>query len=137
MSDPIAVSRRLVAVFAADVEGYSRRLWDYLHYFTPINYAVPISLTFVRTDAFQPLPKAVQEQVMAAAAETEKSQFDLLANRTAENYARMRANGVIIAEPAPAAIIATLRQAAAGPIAAWKAKVPAEAVAIVDWASQR
>ena len=24
MSDPIAVSRRLVAVFAADVEGYSR-----------------------------------------------------------------------------------------------------------------
>jgi hypothetical protein len=49
----------------------------------------------------------------------------------------MKANGVIIGEPAPAAIIATLRQAAAGPIAAWKAKVPAEAVAIVDWASQR
>ena len=24
MSDPIAVSRRLIAVFAADVEGYSR-----------------------------------------------------------------------------------------------------------------
>src|SRR3974390_1399934 len=28
MSDPIAVSRRLVAVFAADVEGYSRLMGD-------------------------------------------------------------------------------------------------------------
>src|SRR5215469_6884430 len=28
MSDPMAVSRRLVAVFAADVEGYSRHMGD-------------------------------------------------------------------------------------------------------------
>ena len=28
MSDPMAVSRRLVAVFAADVEGYSRLMGD-------------------------------------------------------------------------------------------------------------
>ena len=87
-----------------------------------LNYAVPIPLTFVRADAFHSLPKAVQEQVMAAAAETENSQFDLLANRTAENYARVRANGVIIAETAPVTIIATLRQAAAAPVASWKAK---------------
>ena len=127
----------LNAVLTSGDGGAGQRLWDYLHYFSPINYAVPISLTFVRMDAFQSLPKAVQEQVMAAAAETEKSQFDLLANRTAENYARMRANGVIIAEPTAAAIIATPRQAAAGPVAAWKAKVPADAVAIVNWASQR
>jgi hypothetical protein len=70
---------------------------------------------------------------MAAAAETENSQFGLLANRTAENNARVRANGVIIAVTAPATTIATLRQAAAAPVASWKAKAPA----IVDWGGQR
>jgi TRAP-type transport system periplasmic protein len=72
--------------------------------------------------------------VLAAAAETEQSQFDLLANRTAENYARMRANGVNIAEQAPAPVLAVLRQAAANPIAAWRARVAPDAVEIVDWA---
>ena len=75
-----------------------------------------------------------RSKITQAAAETEKNQFDLLANRTAENYARMRANGVSIAEPVPAAVIAALKQGAAAPIAAWKAKVPVEAAAIVDWA---
>jgi TRAP-type C4-dicarboxylate transport system substrate-binding protein len=70
--------------------------------------------------------------VNRAAAETEQNQFELLANRTAENYARMRANGVSIVEPAPSAVIAALKQGATEPIAAWKAKVPAEAAAIVD-----
>jgi len=74
---------------------------------------------------------------MQAAAETEASQFELLANRTAENYARMRTNGVNIAEPVPAAVIAALKRAAAAPIATWKAKVPVEAAAIVDWAIQQ
>ena len=76
----------------------------------------------------------LQTQVMTAAAETERSQFELLANRTTENYARMRANGVAIAEPAPASVVAALRQAAAEPLAAWKAKVNDEAIAIVDLA---
>ena len=76
----------------------------------------------------------LQREVMAAAAETEQSQFDLLANRTAENYARMRANGVSIIEPAPVGLIAALREAARQPIAAWKAKTSPEAVEIADWA---
>jgi TRAP-type C4-dicarboxylate transport system substrate-binding protein len=71
---------------------------------------------------------------MAAAAETERSQLDLLANRTAENYARMRANGVSIIEPAPSGLIAALRQAALAPIAAWKAKTSPAAIEIADWA---
>lgn len=128
---------RLNAILTSGDGGVGQRLWEYLRYFTPINYATPISLTFVRADAFQALPKDLQQQVLAAAAETEKSQLDLLSNRTAENYARMRANGVTIAEPVPAPILATLRRGAVAPVAAWKAKVPAEAVAIVDWVGQQ
>lgn len=128
---------KLNAILTSGDGGAGRKLWDDLPHFTPINYAIPISLAFIRRDAFDALPKDIQDQVTQAAADTEQSQFELLANRTAENYARMRHNGVTIAEPAPAAVIAALKQGAAAPIAAWKTKVPAEAAAIVDWAGRQ
>jgi TRAP-type C4-dicarboxylate transport system substrate-binding protein len=124
--------RSLNAILTSGDGGAGRKLWEHLRHFTPINYAIPISIAFVRTDAFEALPKDVQAQVMTAAVETEKSQFDLLASRTAENYARMRSNGVSIADGVPPSVTAALRQGAAAPIAAWKSKVPAEAAAIVD-----
>jgi TRAP-type C4-dicarboxylate transport system substrate-binding protein len=127
---------RLNAILTSGDGGAGRALWDDLRYFTPINYAVPISIAFVRLDAFEALPKPIQEAVMQAAEETETSQFELLANRTAENYAQMRSHGVAIADPIPAALIAALKQGAALPIAAWKAKVPVEAAAIVDGAAR-
>ena len=126
--------RRLNAFLTSGDGGAGRKLWDYLPHFTPINYAMPVSLAFVRSEVFDSLPDNVRKQVMAAAVDTERSQFDLLANRTTENFARMRANGVVIAEPAPASVVAALRQAATAPLAAWKAKVGDEAIAIVDWA---
>lgn len=130
-------SHALNAILTSGDGGAGRKLWQDLTYFTAINYAIPISIAFVRTDAFDALPEAVQRQVMQVAVETEQSQFELLANRTAENYARMRANGVQIAEPAPAPVLAALKQAASAPIATWKAKAPPEAVAIVDRALQQ
>ena len=128
---------RLNAILSSGDGGAGRKLWDDLHHFTPINYAIPISVAFVRQDAFAALPREMQDQVEAAAAATEKSQFELLTNRTAENYRQMRANGVSIDEPAPPAVIAALKSAGSGPIAAWQAKAPAEAVAILDWANRQ
>ena len=114
--------------------GVGRKLWDYLPYFTAIHYAMPVTLAFVRSDAFDALAEEAQKQVLAAAAETEQSQFELLANRTAENYARMRESGVTITEPAPASVTSALRAAAAKPVEAWKARAGSAAVEIVDWA---
>lgn len=128
---------KLNAILTSGDGGAGRKLWDDLHHFTPINYAIPISIAFIRKDAFDALPADQQAAVEAAATETENSQIDLLVNRTAENYARMRANGVSIDEPAPPAIIAALKKAGSGPIAAWQARVPAEAAAILDWANRQ
>jgi TRAP-type transport system periplasmic protein len=127
----------LNAILSSGDGGAGRNLWDDLRHFTPINYAIPISIAFVRQDDFDELPKQVQDQVEAAALATEKSQFELLANRTAENYRQMRLNGVSIDEPAPSAILATLKQAARGTVLAWRAKVSAEAVAVLDWANRQ
>ena len=86
----------------------------------------------MRTDSFEALPQDQRDAVLAAAADTEASQFALLGNRIAENYARMRENGVAIAEPAPASVLAVLKRGAAEPIEAWKRKVPEAAVTIVE-----
>lgn len=117
--------------------GAGRKLWDFLPYFTAINYAMPVSIAFVRTEAFAALPEPMQREVLAAAAETEQSQLALLAHRTTENYARMRDNGVKIAEPAPQSLVAALRTAATGTITAWEAQVGADAAAIVEWAKRQ
>jgi TRAP-type transport system periplasmic protein len=128
---------KLNAILTSGDGGAGRKLWDDLRHFTPINYAIPISIAFIRKDAFDALPADQQAAVEAAAAETEASQVELLVNRTAENYARMRANGVSIDEPAPPAIIAALKKAGGGPIAAWQARVSPEAAAILDWANKQ
>jgi TRAP-type C4-dicarboxylate transport system substrate-binding protein len=125
---------RLNAFLTSGDGGVGRKLWDFLPYFTAINYAMPISLAFVRNEAFAALSDDMQAKVLAAARDTEQSQFDLLTNRTAENYARMRANGVRIADPAPAALVGALRRAAESPILAWKARAASEAVDIAEWA---
>lgn len=117
--------------------GAGRKLWDFLPYFTAINYAMPVSIAFVRTEAFAALPEPMQREVLTAAAETEQSQFALLAHRTTENYARMRDNGVKIAEPAPQSLVAALRTAATRTITAWEARAGAEAAAIVEWTKQQ
>ena len=127
-------AHRLNAFLTSGDGGAGRKLWDYLPTFTAINYAVPVSFAFVSSADFDALSEPLQREVMAAAAETEQSQFALLANRTAENYARMRANGVNIIEPAPSGLIAALREAAKGPITAWKAKTSPAAIEIADWA---
>jgi TRAP-type C4-dicarboxylate transport system substrate-binding protein len=126
--------RRLNAVLTSGDGGTGRKLWDFLPYFAAINYAMPVSVAFVREEAFAALSEDMQANVLAAARDTEQSQFDLLAHRTAENYARMRQNGVRITQPAPASVLARLRQASAGPIAAWKARVGGEAAEIEEWA---
>lgn len=125
---------RLNAFLTSGDGGAGRKLWDFLPHFTAINYAMPVSLAFVRSESFAALSGEMQRDVLAAAAATEQSQFELLAHRTADNYARMRANGVTIAEPAPAALLAALRQAAERPVADWRARAGGDAADIVGWA---
>lgn len=128
---------RLNAFLTSGDGGAGRKLWDFLPHFTAINYAMPVSIAFVRSDAFAALPEPMQREVLAAATETEQSQFALLAHRTIENYARMRDNGVRIAESAPPSLVAALRKAATATIVTWETQVGAEAAAIVEWARQQ
>jgi TRAP-type C4-dicarboxylate transport system substrate-binding protein len=125
-------SHELNAILTSGDGGAGRKLWDYLRNFTPINYAIPISLAFVRSDEFGALPAAVQVQVLRAAADTEQLQLKLLRTRTEANYAQMRANGVEINGSPNQGLISALRSASKGPVARWKAKAPPALAAIID-----
>jgi TRAP-type C4-dicarboxylate transport system substrate-binding protein len=128
---------RLNAILSSGDGEVGRKLWDRLPHFTQINYAVPISIAFVSLASFNALSKETKDAVEAAAAETENSQFRLVANRTAENYQRMRANGVSIDEPVPPGLMVALKNAGSSSIAAWRTKVSAEAIVILDWADRQ
>ena len=128
---------RLNALLTSGDGGVGRKLWEFLPHFTAINYAIPVSMAFVRSESFAALPADVQQKVLAAAADTEQRQLDLLAHRTAENYARMRDNGVTIVEPASVALLATLRRAAEHPIADWRARAGHDAAEIAEWAMRQ
>src|ERR1700761_3754874 len=53
---------RLNAFLTSGDGGVGRKLWDFLPYFTGINYAMPVSLAFVRADLFSALQPSRQAQ---------------------------------------------------------------------------
>jgi hypothetical protein len=75
--------------------------------------------------------------IMAAAMALADAPVRAAAHRTAENYARMRENGVRIAEPPPPSLVAALRTSGTAAIAAWEARAGADAVEIVEWARRQ
>ena len=118
------------AVLSSGDGGAGRRLWEYTPWFTEIGYAMPLSFATVGQAAYDALDPAQRVAVDAAAAETEAAQWHRLADRTAANYDRMRQNGVHIVPPAPD-LLAALRDAAAGSLAAWRQQAGAEGAAIL------
>ena len=77
---------KLNAIVTSGDGGAGRKLWDHLTNFTAINYAIPVSIAFVRQSEYDALPEETRRQVMLAAADTESYTADLLSHRTAENY---------------------------------------------------
>ncbi|MBS1228264.1 MAG: putative TRAP-type C4-dicarboxylate transport system, periplasmic component [Proteobacteria bacterium] len=105
---PKLIDGSVVAVLSSGDGGAGRKLWDYLPYFTEVNYAVPLSLATLNESAYGALPSELRDAVDRAASATEANQWHLLETRLAENYARMAANGVTLVKAS--AISADLRR---------------------------
>src|SRR5882757_5094449 len=82
------------AVLSSGDGGAGRQLWKYLPNFSEVGYAAPLSLASISLDAWSSLDEAGRAAIEAAARETNEHQWAALGSRLAENYARMRANGV-------------------------------------------
>jgi len=118
------------AVLSSGDGGAGARLWDMLRFFTTLDYAFPLSLAFCSERTFAALPPPVAAGVQQAARETEMRQFQAMSTRVSENEARMRQNGVAIAE-APS-LRAALARAGEPVVAAWTQKAGADGQAILN-----
>jgi TRAP-type C4-dicarboxylate transport system substrate-binding protein len=119
------------AVLSSGDGGAGRRLWDFTRHFTAVNYALPLSFATLSAGAYEALPDDLKRVVDEAAAETETRQWSAIRTRLAENYARMRDNGITIADPPPPEVAAALAKAAEGPIAEWRRQAGDEGEAIL------
>jgi TRAP-type C4-dicarboxylate transport system substrate-binding protein len=129
---PKLESGEINAVLSSGDGGAGRQLWKHLRNFSDILYAVPLSFTTVSLKAWNTLDAKTHAAVLEAAKETTDRQWDTLANRTDQNFARMRANGVTIDEHPPAAVMDALRQAAQASVTAWEQSAGPEAKALLD-----
>lgn len=119
------------AVLSSGDGGAGRQLWKYLRHFADINYAVPLSFTAISLDAWDRLDDAGRAALSGAARATNEHQWAVLAARLQENFARMRANGVVIDETPPAAVMDALRAAAASVVEGWMSRAGPDARAVL------
>ncbi|SHJ86104.1 TRAP-type C4-dicarboxylate transport system, substrate-binding protein [Bradyrhizobium lablabi] len=110
------------AVLSSGDGGAGRKLWEYLPYFTAINYSLPLSVASINQAVYDGLDRGLREAVDTAASQTETELWAALSTRLQENYARMRASGVTIdSNPAPAIVMA-FHDGAAAAQSAWCAR---------------
>lgn len=120
------------AVLSSGDGGAGRQLWKYLPNFSDVGYAAPLSLASISLEAWSRLDAAGRAAIVDAARETSEHQWAALANRLAENFARMRANGVTIDDKPPAEVMAALKTAADTPIADWLSRAGPDAKAVFE-----
>jgi TRAP-type C4-dicarboxylate transport system substrate-binding protein len=119
--NPKLESGELNAVLSSGDGGAGRGLWKYLRHFSAVGYAAPLSFTSISLDAWEKLDDTSRKAFEEAARETYARQWPLLDERVAQNYARMRENGVTIDENPPAGVMAALRESGKGVVAQWTA----------------
>lgn len=122
----------VVAVLSSGDGGAGRNLWDFLPHFTEVNYAMPISIATVNLAAYEALPADLRQVVDTAAKETEQRQWAAIRTRLDENYARMRANKVVIRDKVPADVAQALAQAGRGAVEEWRRSAGPDGAALLD-----
>jgi TRAP-type C4-dicarboxylate transport system substrate-binding protein len=118
---PKLVDGSINAVLSSGDGGAGRALWQFLHYFSEINYTLPMSVASVNQAVYDELTPELRGAVDRASRQTEAELWVALSTRLQENYARMRANGVIIDKPAPE-LLAALQSGAVAAQQAWCAR---------------
>ena len=106
--------------------------------FSDVGSALPLSFASISLTAWESLDEAGRAAIEEAANETSQHQWSALAGRLTENFARMRANGVVIDEKPPADVMNALHAAAETVVADWSKRVGPEAQQVLrDFRARR
>ena len=127
-------SGEIDAVLSSGDGGAGRKLWEHLPRFTEINYAMPLNFTTVNLDKWKSLDDATRGAIEEAATQAEARQWKALDERLAQNYARMREQGMTIDTAISPELRARLRDAARAAADEWAAKAGPQGAALLKGA---
>ena len=119
------------AVLSSGDGGAGRKLWEHLPRFTEINYAVPLSFATVNLARWKALDDVTRRAIEKASAETEARQWQALEGRLAQNYTRMRENGMTIDAGISPVLRERMREAARDAVEDWARRAGPEGRALL------
>ncbi len=112
------------AVLTSADGGVQLSLWDYLSDFTEMNYAMGLFMCHVNKDAFDALPKDVQEAMLAITDSCDAYNWKIMTESIEASYKILRDHGMTVTTAAdvPDDVFATLNAAGAAVREDWVAK---------------
>lgn len=106
--------------------GVNSEFWQYLDYFTEINYATPLSMIHMNLDVWNSLSEDLQQILREAGEAVTERSFAALEERRQQNYQTMRENGMtVITDPDPE-LLKHLEQSARPALERWLERIGPE-----------
>ncbi len=121
----------LDSMYTSSVSGVDAKSWEVLKYFTPINIVGPVNMVNVNLDAWNKLPKKIQEIVLEIAAQMEDEMWNLAGDMDRKSRATLTSNGMTVA-PVDKSFRNQLDNISVELRAKWAKKAGADAQKILD-----
>lgn len=86
----------LDSMYTSSVSGVDAKAWEVLKYFTPINIVGPVNMVNVNLEAWNKLPKNIQNTVLEIAAEMEDEMWNLAGDMDRKSRTKLKENGMMV-----------------------------------------
>lgn len=110
------------AVLTSAEGGVNAKFWDYLNYFTEINYSMPLNMVHINLDVFNGLTPELRKAVLDAAQAASDRNWAALEQRRRNNYKTMEKHGVTVVKGVSKDYLGTLAEAGQKALDQWLAK---------------
>jgi TRAP-type C4-dicarboxylate transport system substrate-binding protein len=121
----------LDSMYTSSVSGVDAKAWEVLKYFTPINIVGPVNMINVNMDAWNKLPKNIQQTVLEIAAQMEDEMWNLAGDMDRKSRDTLISNGMMV-RPVDSAFRSELDKIGVDLRSKWAQKAGADAKKILD-----
>jgi TRAP-type C4-dicarboxylate transport system substrate-binding protein len=127
---PALASGRVAGVATSATSGVDGKFWEFLKYIYPSNHTWGSNIVSINLDAWNKIAPEHQKAIVALAQKLEPTFWDVARDKDLESVAKMKANGMEVAE-IPAAMFASIQGKTKSMLDDYLGRVP-EAKPIVD-----
>jgi TRAP-type C4-dicarboxylate transport system substrate-binding protein len=120
------------AMVTSAATGVDSQAWDYVKHFVPVGFTRTKNAVFCSTRALNALPAPVQQALRDAAERAEQRGWDIAASEERARQQQLAERGMIVADPAPAALMADLAKVGDTMVNEWVQKAGEDGKKLVD-----